>query len=350
MSDVKQNIASFEKNLEFWSVLLCAGFSLTIFLHTKNSLFWPNTLPMILAICCWPLAVLVTRQFLILANRLSFKTRAGFVILLSALAIFTISSSGMIWLESTCLGVLSGMSAYIIRLLLMRPILDWQLMQDILLERDATDIQRNFISLLSHNLNTPIAKLAGTLGVLEREQPHNHQLVEAKSALRRLQFYVRGTLQTATLLNKDHKIIAAQPLVGIIETIKEGLAQLRQINGQHYPLALDGRDQEMMSLPLYFDGPQISQFVAGSIYSIGMKDGNILCHLENSGVHAALIFTIGVKDGLSPDLLTPTAGESYLTTLCKRHISEILKLYRGSVVAEKGHLILKLQALTPGSS
>lgn len=349
MSDVKFHITSFHKNLELWLILLFLGFSIGIAIETKSPLVEQKNALQGLALACWPIALLLTRQLIKNGGSLSGKARAGAIIFLTLSALTILGTAHNIWLISTSLGILSGVSVFAIGLVMMRPILDWQLMQDILLERDATDIQRNFISLLSHNLNTPIAKLAGTLGVLEREQTQNSSLGEAKGALKRLQFYVRGTLQTATLLNKDHKIIAAQPLATIIETISEGLIQLKQFNGQDFRLTLDDQDQEMLSLPLYFDGPQISQFIAGALFSISTRSGQIDCHLENLGTHVVLIFTVGTTATLNAVALMPNSSDHYLASLCKRHIAEILKLYRGSFVAENGKLIIRLQALTPGN-
>jgi hypothetical protein len=67
------------------------------------------------------------------------------------------------------------------------------------------DIKENFIHLISHNLNTPIAQLRGILDLLMADHADNRYLREAGSTLEFIRVVVRAVLNTTTMAGQELK-------------------------------------------------------------------------------------------------------------------------------------------------
>ncbi|MCX6124216.1 MAG: hypothetical protein NTV34_05630 [Proteobacteria bacterium] len=73
---------------------------------------------------------------------------------------------------------------------------------------ETSDIKENFISLISHNLNTPVAQLLGLLDILiQGKSAGSKHLESAKANLEYMRLTVRAVLDTSSIIqNQSHKI------------------------------------------------------------------------------------------------------------------------------------------------
>jgi signal transduction histidine kinase len=79
----------------------------------------------------------------------------------------------------------------------------WRLRAEEHLAESTTDIKQNFIHLISHNLNTPIAQLRGLLEMLGSRNPEDQSIVRASTQLEFVRITVRAVLNTTTMAAQD---------------------------------------------------------------------------------------------------------------------------------------------------
>ncbi len=80
----------------------------------------------------------------------------------------------------------------------------WQILEQTKAEKERKALQQNFIAILSHNLNTPIARMLGLIELMASQQLASEKLKYAKSNIIKLGYAVKGALFITAL--KDQKL------------------------------------------------------------------------------------------------------------------------------------------------
>jgi signal transduction histidine kinase len=82
----------------------------------------------------------------------------------------------------------------------------WRLQAAADLAESTADIKQNFIHLISHNLNTPIAQLRGILEILASDHPGEQSLGDAMQVLEWMRVTVRSVLNTVTMAHQSLRV------------------------------------------------------------------------------------------------------------------------------------------------
>ncbi len=79
----------------------------------------------------------------------------------------------------------------------------WRFQAEAQLAESTADIKQNFIHLISHNLNTPIAQLRGLLEILSMKNPEDLTIGKAATSLEIIRLTVRAVLNTTTMAAQE---------------------------------------------------------------------------------------------------------------------------------------------------
>jgi signal transduction histidine kinase len=79
----------------------------------------------------------------------------------------------------------------------------WRFQAEAQLAESTADIKQNFIHLISHNLNTPIAQLRGLLEILSLKNPDDRAIGKAAISLEIIRLTVRAVLNTTTMAAQE---------------------------------------------------------------------------------------------------------------------------------------------------
>ena len=82
----------------------------------------------------------------------------------------------------------------------------WRLIAAEELADSTTDIKQNFIHLISHNLNTPVAQLRGLLDILASQSTSDRGIARASVLIEYIRLTVRAVLNTTTMANQAPRI------------------------------------------------------------------------------------------------------------------------------------------------
>lgn len=138
--------------------------------------------------------------------------------------------------------------------------------------REAAELKGHFISLLSHNLNTPVAKMQGMLALMSQFSPHELVTQNAHQAERlaaRLQFAIRAVL-IATALEEAEKALAprtAKQLTEDFVAAYKGTLRKLGIEIRNVGVMTTGPgDDDLTFVPLHLDVRAVTMAVAGAAY------------------------------------------------------------------------------------
>lgn len=225
----------------------------------------------------------------------------------------------------------------------------WRLEERRRMYAHTADLKGNFISLLSHNLNTPVAKMQGMLGILSAQTP-GPKLAQAEALVAQLEYSIRSVLIASTLEEgslAETPRSAAGLLADLTRTMAPSLKRLRvQITiaawpeqseeWRHVPMAIDVRAMTaaLAALAALFSqadrvGPAINVHVTPTI--TGADDG----------VRLVLVFTATeawIPKGAA-SILTATgasavrslAGSSFFADVQAGLAQLTVRLYRGRI-------------------
>ncbi len=79
----------------------------------------------------------------------------------------------------------------------------WSFQAKAHLAESTSDIKQNFIHLISHNLNTPVAQLRGLLEILASKDPADRSISKAATFLEFIRLTVRAVLNTTTMAAQE---------------------------------------------------------------------------------------------------------------------------------------------------
>ncbi len=270
------------------------------------------------------------------------------------------------FLAATIAALAAAAIAILLHHILILPMRRWSALQTSLQTEESLDVQRNFISLLSLNLNTPIAKLLGILQILvETNQAPSKLFVPLQRCLGRalrIQFYSKSTLQTSSLYHHDHKSIQAAALKNILESIEDTLRKLQSFVEIQFEFQHSAETIDFQHYPVFFEQRQISQLVTGIAYILQKKHPQeqwlinfnfALSGLEDQNDQSSLFVLFIPRERLTPECLTLTwfkqsnePEKDFLLELNREHAQEMLRLYQGSLQqTPQGELLLSLNSL-----
>jgi signal transduction histidine kinase len=151
------------------------------------------------------------------------------------------------------------------------------------------DLKGNFISLLTHNLNTPVAKMQGMLGLLIKQAAGDVWLADALQAealVAQLEFAIRSVLIAAALEEGVVQTTARNPRALMDELVASSVASLRRLGVYLSEGTIISVDDGAEFLPLLLDVRAVHAAISGVA---------ALFHRVDSKVHLSVSMRVGAS-------------------------------------------------------
>ena len=142
----------------------------------------------------------------------------------------------------------------------------WRLEAKRRFNSQVADLKANFISLLSHNLNTPVAKMQGMLEVLRKltaNTPAEHATRQSEALVTQLEFAIRSVLIASALEEGALNETARRPDDIVAEIAAVTTSSLRRLGISLSIMPLECDDESALYLPLTFDMRALAAAVSG---------------------------------------------------------------------------------------
>ncbi|MBM4251936.1 MAG: hypothetical protein FJ146_08185 [Deltaproteobacteria bacterium] len=249
-----------------------------------------------------------------------------FALLAPSLNALTIRLFGFYWplFDSLYFGIFALMAAGLVRLSWIT-IQRWRLEAQMNLHAHVTDLKSNFISLLSHNLNTPVAKMQGMLDVLRKTVqniPKGSTLNEAEALATQLELTIRGVLIAAALEEGALSEAARRPDHIVAELAGTATNTLRRLGITLIIQPIVAKDEALISLPLLFDLRALNAALialAALFYRRG-SEGEIMVAAALSQDDRGVVLTWEFR---SHELFPPVAALEQLTATSPKQIRKV---------------------------
>lgn len=201
----------------------------------------------------------------------------------------------------------------------------------------------NFISLLSHNLNTPIAKMHGILSAIEgscQKEPLRNDVIEAQRLVTTIQMVVRSVLVTTSLEEHalNNEVLTLESLEQIFrESILKPLSRI----GIEVDIVL--LDDELVGLPFRFDKRALSVGLSSLLISLAHKDRKnqfqVHFSIEQGGDDKILLITTVSNS----DPFCSEKAQSLLEEVANGVLTSLLKAYNGKISRNPTNVRIELQ-------
>jgi hypothetical protein len=209
--------------------------------------------------------------------------------------------------------------------------------------------KNHFISLLSHNLNTPVAKMQGILSAVENYTPSEalrKDLQKAQGLISTIQLSIRSVLVTTALEERElnhEALIVCEFLQNFQESMSKTLNRL----GMDVKLSL--HEDDITQMPVRFDRRALSMGLAS--FLILLKD---FYKLDAVNLNVSVVHDKKQELGLFCKILTPLptldeflaslhqTNPSFLEELLRLLFNSFLKIYGGKVSDKDDTLCLFL--------
>jgi signal transduction histidine kinase len=177
-----------------------------------------------------------------------------------------------------------------------------------------SDMKFNFLALMSHNLNTPVAKIQGLIDLITSEYQISQEHQQWHDSLRRLacimQLYVRVVLTTASI-DSGGSANSAQNIMRLIERLENDFSLLcRGLNlSINFEISDDDRDETWMFQPYEIDSKLLGYvlIVAMELNSGELQLGksyNIVFTRSRDEEDETLILTLDKMDLVIAELIS----------------------------------------------
>ncbi len=201
----------------------------------------------------------------------------------------------------------------------------------------------NFISLLSHNLNTPIAKMHGILSAIEgscQEEKLRSDVKDAQRLVTTLQMVVRSVLVTTSLEENalNNEVLTLESLEQIFR--ESMLKPLSRIGIEVQILLFEN---ELADLPLRFDKRALTVGLSSLFISLAHKNrpSEFKVHFSIEQSQDDKIMLIAMINSTIPFHSDP--AESLLEEVANGVLTSLLKAYNGRVLRSARSVQVELQ-------
>ena len=161
----------------------------------------------------------------------------------------------------------------------------WRLEAKRRFNAQVADLKANFISLLSHNLNTPVAKMQGMLEVLRKltaNTPAEHPTRQSEALVTQLEFAIRSVLIASALEEGALNESARRPHDIMAEIAAVTTSSVRRLGIALSIMPLECEDESALYLPLTFDMRALTAAVSGLVALFYHQDQSTSVELNMS--------------------------------------------------------------------
>lgn len=205
--------------------------------------------------------------------------------------------------------------------------------------------KNHFISLLSHNLNTPVAKMQGILSAVEPYAPTAElaqDLQRSQSLITMIQLSIRSVLVTTALEEQElnhEALVFSDFLRSFHENMSKSLSRLGiQMKIPDWATGNYINEDDFMNLPLRFDRRALTMGLTSFVILISdyfkikevFLDFSIVQNTEgNLFLHCKILNKVESYEGLQTFL--QTTHEGFLEELLRTVFSIFIKIYEGKI-------------------
>lgn len=215
-------------------------------------------------------------------------------------------------------------------------------------DSELVSAKSNFISLLSHNLNTPVAKMQGILSAVESFCPNEAlqtDLKKAQKLVTTIQVAIRSVLVTTALEEHDlnHEPIT---ITSFVKNFRESMLKTLERLGINVILSI--HDSELSQMPLRFDKRALIMGLASFLILLQKNLKKQVIHLEfaiEEGDTAGLkcTFTGDNSTDWKDSWLNPDHQQSdFLQEVASAALTSLIKTYTGQIEVEGSRARLRL--------
>jgi signal transduction histidine kinase len=253
----------------------------------------------------------------------------------------------------------------------------WRLEERRRMYAHTADLKGNFISLLSHNLNTPVAKMQGILALLGAQQATRTnqeaamELAHAEALVAQLEYSIRSVLIASTL-EEGSLAEAPRSIAGLLDDFSRTMGPSLKRLGVHLvmaPLAKDD-DGEWSQVPVAVDARALTSALAAlaALFSLptGMPAVTVRVEPkvvgEDDGVRVLLTYTAtdawvpngaaGILTASRASAVRSLAGSSFFTDVQAGLAQLTVRLYQGRMrlrpEGQGGRIEVEFSARLPG--
>ncbi len=152
----------------------------------------------------------------------------------------------------------------------------WRLRIEQKSDSELLSAKSHFVSLLSHNLNTPVAKMQGILTAVENYSPHTElreDLQKAQRLVSTIQLSIRSVLVTTALEEKElnHEAFV---LGNFLQSFKESMLKTLGRLGVNVELIL--HESELSNMPVRFDRRALTMGLSSFFILLAEETGSAL--------------------------------------------------------------------------
>ena len=196
----------------------------------------------------------------------------------------------------------------------------WRLEAKRRFNAQVADLKANFISLLSHNLNTPVAKMQGMLEVLRKlttHTPAEHATRQSEALVTQLEFAIRSVLIASALEEGALNETARRPEDILAEIAAVATSSLRRLGISLSIMPLECEDESAFYLPLTFDMRALTASVSSLAALFHQQDRStgvelkMSLHQDDSESGSEVVLCIDLH---SQDSFIPLLAERLLVT------------------------------------
>lgn len=206
----------------------------------------------------------------------------------------------------------------------------------------------HFISLLSHNLNTPVAKMQGILSVVEQYGAENasfrKSMNEAQSLISNIQLSIQSVLTTTALEEKE---LGAEAIVlkPFLKTYRESMSKTLQ--RLHIPVDFCIEDNEFTEIPVRFDRKALTMGLT-SFLILFQPTSQVSLEIENDENKMKLIIKTESDFDTFQEFLKRFENMEFRESLLEELAHAVLKgfacAYHGQWSWEEGQLLLRIES------
>ena len=272
--------------------------------------------------------------------------------------------------------IFAGLSTFIIvtfAKLSLESFRHWQLHLQQKENEEIADIKGNFISLVSHNLNTPVAKMQGILDILLKLPMKNRVSVDLERASRlvaRIQLSIRAVL-VATAVEDGKLNYQPMNIDAIMREFKSIMLSPLKRLGFSISMELESESEDLSKIPLRFDKRSLVGTIGSLIVLLFPHDDRPVTvslnlrideHLEGDDMIEILICELNCLDNwFSPIISTYLKGKeqheashrlllgaTLLEDVSANLVKQLVGAHKGSIhlledpVKNSGKILLKL--------